>query len=246
MKSLLALMLFISFGITTISEATMKEVEIANEATSKITFFEELSDLRKKMIPMCAKLKMKDKTDQSKLFKEIDSIIENWKTITKKYQKNPPLQFIKDSDWNTYFDEALDNFIIMRERVAQNNLNRAVQFCGMNCNLFVNMNHINGINKISDQLFVVRKNVRVIMKMINAENWKGALELQTVNRKFVKNMMNSKSGHFDKKKLSEDLKTIKITYDEFISMAKKKDKSGANDKFLKFMKTFSSVYPKYL
>ena len=40
------------------------------------------------------------------------------------------------------------------------------------------MNQVNGVDKASDKMFMVRKNAKFMMDMIKAGNWKGAAHVQ--------------------------------------------------------------------
>jgi len=216
-------------------------------ATSS-TFQSDLSSLRKKIVPMCAQLQAgKPSVSQENLLGDIDAIITGWKTMTEAYKANPPAEYAKDPAWQGYFGEALDNFEIMRARTEQQNYKRAMQFCGMNCGVFVTMNQVNGVDKASDKMFMVRKNVKFMMDMIKAANWKGAAHVQEHTVEMVKGMMASTApAGTDKTAFEQDMKNIKTTYDTFTGSFEKKDAKDAGEKFMAFMKTFGGAYSKYL
>jgi len=212
------------------------------------TFQSDLSSLRKKIVPMCAQLQAnKPAVSQEKLLGDIDEIITGWKAMTDAYKTNPPAEYAKDPSWQSYFLEALDNFEIMRARTEQQNYKRAMQFCGMNCGVFVTMNQVNGVEKASDKMFMVRKNAKTMMDMIKAGNWKGAAHVQEHTAEMVKAMMASSApAGVDKAAFEQDMKNIKAAYDAFIGTFEKKDAKDAGEKFMAFMKTFAGSYSKYL
>jgi len=220
----------------------------AQPVVKSSTFQSELSSLRKKIVPMCAQLQAgKPAVSQENLLADIDSIISGWKAMTEAYKTNPPAEYAKDPSWQSYFPEALDNFEIMRARTEQQNYKRAMQFCGMNCGVFVTMNQVNGVDKASDKMFMVRKNAKMMMDMIKAGNWKGAAHVQEHTVEMVKAMMASTApAGTDKAAFEQDMKNIKAAYDAFIGTFEKKDAKEAGEKFMAFMKTFGGAYSRYL
>ena len=191
----------------------------------------DLSSLRKRIIPVCAQFQAgKPSQSKDKLLSDIDSIVSNWKTMAAAYQNNPPAQYAKDPFWPGYFDEALDNFVIMRDKAAQGNYKRATQFCGLNCGLFVNMNQVSGIDKLSDKMFMLRKNAKLMMDMVKAGNWKGAAHMNKHNEEIVAVMPAD----------------VASAYDGFTKEIEKKDGAAAGKKFMEFMKIFGAAYSNYL
>jgi hypothetical protein len=220
----------------------------AQTPAKSVSFQSDLSALRKKVVPMCAQLQAgKPAVSQEKLLGDIDSIITGWKAITAAYKTNPPTEYAKDPSWQSYFPEALDNFEIMRARAEQENYKRAMQFCGSNCGVFVTMNQVNGVDKASDKMFMVRKNVKFIMDMVKAGNWKGAAHVKEHTAEMVAMMMASAApAGADKAVFEQDMKSIKAAYDTFVEAVDKKDGKDAGVKFMAFMKTFAGSYSKYL
>lgn len=211
-------------------------------------FQSELASLRKKVIPLCAQLQAgKPTAGKDALVSGIDSIMTEWKTMTEAYKTNPPAEYAKDPAWQGYFGEVLDNFEIMRERMEQQNYKRAMQFCGMNCGVFVTMNQVNGIDKASDKLFMLRKNTKQMMDMVKAGNWKGAAHVRKHNDEMVAMMMASSApAGADKAAFEQDMKSAKAAYNVFIGSLEKKDAKDTGEKFMAFMKMFAGSYSKYL
>ena len=220
----------------------------AQRVVKDSTFQGELSSLRKKIVAVCAQFQAgKPAVSQEELLDDIDSIIAGWKAMTETYKANPPVEYAKDPSWQGYFPEALDNFEIMRARTEQQNYKRAMQFCGMNCGVFVTLNQVNGVDKASDKMFMVRKNAKTMMDMIKAGNWKGAVHVQEHNTEMIKAMMASTAPDgADKAVFEQDMKSIKAAYDAFIGAVGTKDGKEAGEKFMAFMKTFGGAYSKYL
>ena len=211
-------------------------------------FQSDLSALRGKIIPMCAQLQIgKPAEDNTKLLADINAIIAVWKDLAAKYKGNPPVEYAHDASWNSYLEEVLDNFNLMRVRAEQNNYRRAMQFCGMNCGVFVTMNQVSGIDKASDKMFMVRKNAKLMMEMAKADNWKGAEHVREHTKEMVAAMIKSAAPMgVDSKVFKKDMQAVREAYDGFAAMVAKKDKIGAGEKFMLFMKIFAGVYPKYV
>ena len=141
-------------------------------------FDKELSALRKDIIPMCAQLQAgKPAQSPEQLLKEIDAIAAGWKALETKYASEPPAAYAKDPAWKSYFAEAADNFSIMRAKAADGDYKRAMQFCGLNCALFVKIHQVNGIVTLTDKMFSIRQGLRNAQSMAVAGNRKGAAKL---------------------------------------------------------------------
>lgn len=217
-------------------------------AAKMSTFQNDLSKLRKKIIPMCAQLQGGNPGEsKDRLLVDIDLIITEWKTITAAYKNNPPAEYVHDPAWSGYFDEALDNFEIMRARAEQGNYKRAIQFCGMNCGLFVNINLVNGVDKVSDKMFQLRKNVKLMLDMVKAGNWKGAADIQKTTDEMITAMMASSATEVSNKaEFEQDLTNIKTAYDAFVDAVVKRDIETAKDRFKNFLMVFGKAYLKYI
>ncbi len=138
-------------------------------------FDAELSVMRKDIITMCAELQAgKPAESPEQLLKEIDSIAAGWRALEAKYASEPPAVYAKDPAWKAYFSEAADNFAIMRAKAAAGDYKRAMQFCGMNCALFVKMHQVNGIVTLTDKMFAIRQGLKSAQAMAMAGNRRGA------------------------------------------------------------------------
>lgn len=212
------------------------------------TFQDDLSALRKKIIPMCAQLQTGNPAEsKERLLGDIESIITDWKTITATYQDHPPVEYARDPAWSGYFDEALDNFEIMRARVEQGNYKRAVQFCGMNCGLFVNINQINGVDRVSDKMFQLRREVKLLLDMAKAGNWKGAAGVQKNTDEMLAALTAvSTTEAVDNVEFQQDLANIKTAYDAITDAVAKQDIETAKERFKNFLMVFGKAYVKYI
>ena len=220
---LAGLMIFTAFQISALAGPSAEN--------SNSRFQSDLSSLRKNVLPVCAQFQAgKPAESNDKLIADIDSIISKWKAMSDAYKNNPPAGYSKDPSWSGYFDEALDNFEIMRDKAGQGNYKRATQFCGMNCGLFVNMNQVSGIDKLSDKMFVLRKNAKLMMDMIKADNWKGAAHMNKHNDELVTVMPAE----------------VASAYNSFTKEIEKKDGAAAGKKFMEFLKIFGAAYSNYL
>jgi len=212
------------------------------------TFDSEVSVLRKNIIAMCAQLQAgQPKESQEQLLKDIDTIISRWKDITTAYRNNPPNEYAKDPAWKSYFDEALDNFQIMRQKTEQKDYKRAMQFCGFNCALFVKIHQVNGRSTLTDKLFTLRQNVRLAVAMAKAENWTGAqgiMEECALQLQGIKKIPNPSS--VNKTEYNADLIQIEQAYDKMREIITKKDIQGIDKQLKSFIGDFGKIYLKYI
>jgi hypothetical protein len=212
------------------------------------TFDSELSILRKSIIAMCAQLQAgQPKENQEQLIKEIDAIISGWEGITVAYKNNPPKEYAKDPAWKSYFDEALDNFQIMRQKVERKDYKRAMQFCGYNCALFVKIHQVNGRVSISDKMFAIRQNVRLAAAMAKAENWTGAQEIMkecAIQLSSIKNLPFPSS--VNKAEYFSDIHKIEQAYSKMKDIIDKQDIKEIDNQLKIFMSDFGKIYIKYI
>ena len=216
--------------------------------TQEKTFDSELSGMRKNIIAMCAQLQAgQPKESQEQLLKEIDGIIGGWEGITAVYKNTPPKEYAKDPSWKSYFDEALDNFQIMRQKADGKDYNRAMQFCGQNCGLFVKIHQVSGKVTLSDKLFVLRQNIKLAISMAKASNWNGSAKmLKHTSEIFTEiNALPVPAGT-DKASYTNDVKQIKASFDELPIIVNKKDIKETEAQFKIFLKDFGKIYLKYI
>ena len=211
-------------------------------------FNSDLSTLRKKIIPMCAQLQAgKPAETQDKLISDIDSIISGWNRITTTYKSNPPAEYSKDPAWAGYFRDVSDNFKSLQTMVSRTNYKRAMFFCGVNCGIFVNINQVNGIKKVSDVMFMLRKNAKQMMDMINAGNWTGAGHVREHTVEMIEALGTFKvPAGMEKNAFENDLNAVKTAYADFVKTIETKDQAAAKEKLGLFLKTFGPVYSRYL
>ena len=215
---------------------------------AQTSFDSELSGLRKNIIGMCAQLQAgQPKESQEQLLKEIDEIIAGWGKITDTYKNTTPSEYSKDPAWKSYFDEALDNFQIMRQKVEGKDYKRAVQFCGLNCALFVKIHQVNGRTTLADKMFGLRQNVRMAVSMAKAENWQGAQNLIKRTETELKEITKlSPQVNVDKKTYSEDIVKLQNIFNEIKIVIETKKKELIDSQLKTFIKDFGNIYLKYI
>ncbi len=133
----------------------------------------DVSAFRKEVFKVCSQLQEGNAGINDAILTQIDQILQKWAAISLQYKNNPPKQYSNDPAWALYFDEAKDNFDLMRKNAASDNIKRAVQFCGMNCMLFVKIHKINNTVTLADKMFDLRSAIRMMVWMAQSGNWKG-------------------------------------------------------------------------
>ena len=209
-------------------------------------FDRELSTLRKNIIGMCAQLQAgKPKESQEQLLNDIDSIINTWLEMKKRYIENIPAEYSRDPEWKNYFDEAEDNFQIMRQNVEKQNYKRASQFCGQNCALFVKIHNVNGRVTITDKMFIIRQNIRTAVSMAKADNWKDAVTVISLNENILTGLKNLCPAH-KMKEFNVDSKTLFSINEELKKIMKEKNINKLNNQFKGMLEKFNKIYFTYL
>lgn len=205
-------------------------------------FDKELSSLRKAIIPMCAQLQAgKPGQSPEQLLKEIDDIAAGWKALEAKYAAEPPAAYAKDPAWKSYFAEAADNFAIMRAKAADGDYKRAMQFCGLNCALFVKMHQVNAITTLADKMFAIRQGLKQAQGMAAAGNWRGAARLTDSAAKEVAGLEAVQPPEdAEKSAWSADLQAVKGV----MASLEIDFKTGEYEKFDAGLKKFFAVFNK--
>ncbi len=207
-------------------------------------FDKELSALRKAIIPMCAQLQAgKPAQSPEQLLKEMDAVAAGWQALEAKYAAEPPAAYAKDPAWKGYLAEAADNFAIMRAKTAAGDYKRAMQFCGLNCALFVKIHQVNGIVALTDKMFGIRQTLKNAQGMVAAGNRKGAAKLVDEAAKGVAELEGIKPPEAaEKGAWDSDLKVVK----EAMVSLEADFKTGEYEKFdagfKKFLAVFNKIY----
>lgn len=214
----------------------------------EISFDAELSALRKKIVVMCAQLQAgQPRESHNQLLGEVDWVIGQWSALTNKYKDNPPAEYSKDPEWKNYFSEASDNFFIMRQKIENKDYKRAMQFCGMNCALFVKIHQINGKITLTDLMFTVRQHLKMAISMAKAGNWRDAKKNMNDTRKLIRVIVKLPvPTGIEKQKYLADVDLLKKSYSQLNEVFSKEKTDQLNQQFKKFMGIFNAIYSKYL
>jgi hypothetical protein len=217
-------------------------------AFAENTFDSQLSSFRKSIIGMCAQLQAgQPKESQEQLLKEIDGIIGGWEGMSAAYKNTPPAEYAKDPAWKGYFDEALDNFKIMRQKAEAKDYMRAMQFCGQNCGLFVKIHQVNGRVTLSDKMFTVRQNVKLAMSMAKSGNWHGASQLlKRTAELFAEIDMLPVPADIDKTSYRGDVRHLRSIFNALAVVVGKKNLNDTDVQFKTFLGEFGKLYIKYI
>jgi len=211
-------------------------------------FDKELSSLRKNIISMCAQLQAgQPKESQEQLLKEIDGIISGWEGMASAYKATPPAEYSKDPAWKSYFDEALDNFRIMRQKAEEKKYGRAMQFCGYNCSLFVKIHEVNGRSTLTDKMFMLRQNVRLAVSMAKAENWAGAQEtIKKCSSNLNEIKKYPKPQNNDENEYSLDINQVESAYNKIMEVINNRNIQAIDGQLKSFIEDFGKIYKKYI
>jgi len=205
-------------------------------------FDNDLSLFRKKVFSLCAQLQEPNVKLNKVMLDQVDQIILAWGSISSKYKNNPPLPYSNDPAWALYFDEAKDNFMLMRENVAKGNIKRAVQFCGSNCMLFVKMHKINGNVGLADMMFDLRSSIKMIVSMANAGNWNGVDNQINQCDTIMKGLQAQAKNHNNDSAQQDIVKEIVILWDKFKSKIQSHDKQSVKEGLVVFLKQYNQLY----
>jgi len=221
---------------------------LVTEKGAKYGFQADLSTLRKQTISVCNQfIAGKPSESKERLIADIDAIIAHWNTIAETYRNNPPAEYSKDPAWTEYLETALDNFQIMRAKADAGNYDRAKEFCGANCGLFVTMNHMNGIDKVSDRMFMLRKTMKDSVAMQLAGNSKGAVDaVKQADAILVKLADAQPPTGVAASKFDADVSKIREAFGVLRVAIDGQDTEAALPALMTFVKTFGEVYIQYV
>jgi hypothetical protein len=210
-------------------------------------FDSQLSALRKDIIAVCGRLQAgKPDGGPAQLAAAIDTIVAGWNVLKGSYRDNPPEVYANDPAWKGYFVEADDNFSLMRTKAAEGNYKRAVQFCGLNCALFVKIHQVNGAESVTDRLFSLRQAVKTVQAMVAAGNRRGAKLLLKRHRTDFDNMPGVKIYGIEGTEIRSDINLLKEGFIALIKTLDEENREVVNDVFVKYLTKFNGIYVKYI
>lgn len=205
-------------------------------------FDNDLSIFRKKVFINCAELQKSNVVTHKIMLNQIDQILSTWDTISSKYKNNPPQEYSGDPGWTLYFDEAKDNFMLMRENLAKKNIKRAVQFCGSNCMLFVKIHKINGTETLSDKMFDLRSAAKMLLLMASAGNWKGVDNQSIKCNSLMKELTIFAQNHVKNGKQKDSVKKVGELWNGFIQKVQSHDIKTIKDGWVEFLTHYNQIY----
>jgi hypothetical protein len=205
------------------------------------SFDEEIAPWHKKAVITCGMLRNMDSFDQQKFLKNLDELEAELKVISEKYMNTPPAEYAKDPLWKTYFEDLTDNIVIVKERVEKKQYRLVQNYCGNFCRIFGKMHKNNGLTDLTDLMFSLRAEIRSVMDMFNAQNYKGAKE----NLNMVKNLLNKvveKVKVRNNKEFNALFDPLKSAAENWIDAIGKDNKQAVIENFNNFMSAFPKPY----
>jgi hypothetical protein len=113
----------------------------------------------------------------------------------------------------------------------------------MNCGVFVNMDQVSGVDKASDKLFMLKKNMVLMMNMAKAGNWKGAAHIREHTVEIVGSLGKSATPDgVESAAFKSDMGAVRDAFEGFGAMVDGKDAVGTEKMFKAFMKDFTAIY----
>ncbi len=237
MRSMASALVFVGFlGFLALPKANSQD------------FARDLRDFRLDLIKACSQLQAGEPAvGKAELLAEIDALLVEWQRLDAAYRERPPAAYASDTAWAGYFEEAIDNLRIMRERAEAERYRRAARFCGMNCRLFVNINEVNGIDRTSDRLFHVRMTTRQMMERVRASNWEGAARLLDRAQRHIDHIgAHPAADAGDREQFQADLAAIRSALAPVADAVANRDAARAGDHFGPYLRKFREVYVRYL
>lgn len=131
----------------------------------------------------------------------------------------------------------------MRAKAAAGNYKRAMQFCGLNCALFVKIHQVNGIVTLADKMFAIRQGLKSAQGMAAAGNSKGAANLVEAAAKGAAELEGIKPPEgAETKAWAEDISAVQSAM-ALLRQELKTEEAGRFDEVLKkFLSVFNRIY----
>lgn len=204
------------------------------------SFEKDAAAWHKKAIMTCGMIKSPN-PDADLIIKNISQLESGINELQNKYIDNPPLEFAKDVNWNTYLLKLKENLIVVKERIAKQEYNKAQLFCPYFCTIFGKMHKINGTTDLTDIMFSWRMEIKNTTDMFNAGNILGAKQNITKVENLYQNLLKMKVTK--KNQTFENLfKSIEQFYLAWINAIKINDSKIIDENYNAFMKAFSKPY----
>ena len=123
-----------------------------------------------------------------------------------------------------------------------------MQFCGLNCALFVKIHQVNDISTLADKMFTLRQNLKLALSMVKASNWHGAKNIMENASKNIEEMKKKSSipEKTDKKEYLNDIKLLDDSFVELKVVFNTKDIKKYGEQFKSFLNNFNKIYFKYI
>lgn len=204
------------------------------------SFDSDAAQWHKKAIMTCGMIKSVN-PDSAFLNKNLAELETEFDILLKKYINNPPAEYAKDANWNSYLFTLKENLMVVKERAERKEYAKASIFCPYFCTTFGKIHKINGTTDITDLMFSWRMEIKNTTDMFNAGNNSGALHnLETVD-KLYQNILKKKTT-VKIETFEEIFKPIDQVYLIWIDAVRKENTTEINQQFNSFMKLFAKPY----
>lgn len=228
MKKYLVLSIAMLFALVTLVES------------QESSFDKEASSFHKKAIMTCGMIKSQN-PDLALITKNIAELEAGINNILKMYMNNPPAEYAKDVNWNSYLLSLKENLTVVKERVEKKEYLKASFFCPYFCNIFGKMHKINGTTDLTDIMFSWRMEIKNTTDMFNAGNISGTMQNVKRTEESYQNLLKMKAAK-NNETFESLFAPLEQIYVAWLNAIKKSESEKINESYNSFMKAFSKPY----
>ena len=204
------------------------------------SFEKDASAWHKKAIMTCGMIKSQN-PDSALITKNIAELEAGINDILKMYMNNPPAEYAKDVNWNSYLLSLKENLTVVKERVEKKEYLKASFFCPYFCNIFGKMHKINGTTDLTDIMFSWRMEIKNTTDMFNAGNISGAMQNVKRTEESYQNLLKMKAAK-NNETFESLFAPLEQIYVAWLNAIKISDSQKINESYNSFMKAFSKPY----
>jgi hypothetical protein len=159
----------------------------------------ELTAWKKKAVLTCAMIRDPKASDAPVVARNLDELGSALEVLARRYRAAPPAAYGKDPLWASYFDDLTDNLTVVKYFTGRRQYRVASKNCNVFCQTILRMHKNNGTPVLSDMLFSLNMQLRLITDMANAGNADGARDNAEVVKEILEHAAGAAKGSEDAK-----------------------------------------------
>jgi hypothetical protein len=228
-------------GLSLLSALFLMTV-FSNRVMAQSSFEQELVSLHKKAIMTCGIIKKPETHKQSEMLQALDEFKMQVSGLQKKYADHQPEGYENDPLWKSYFMEFNDIINALQTRVRNGNYKAAAMNCSRFCMLFDKIHTVNGHVDLTDMMFRWFSQTSMTTNMVNATNYKGAMDNLKQVKILHKNVLEFEKMSQRSEEFQAAFDKINELYNQWVKALENRDYKLTTDTYKKFQAEFGKAF----